>query len=265
MTQMRYSVLLAIVLLCCAAPKHVSAQFHGGLSVAPPAYPPPSVLSPDPSYWWIGPQIGVNINSHAGDFITELCDCRFDNGSGAGISVGLELGHMLSPWFGIALKAVYNDLGADYSYQLVRDAQIITGEIVPVDFERRNRVELGYLMLNPVLQLYPVPWAYLFLGPGVGVNTAGTTTYTLAVVDERYELAFEEGDERVVEEDSGEIPGLESLRMDMRFGIGANLRLGRSLVFSPEVSYNLPLTTISSDDNWKAEAIHLLGVFKFEL
>jgi hypothetical protein len=25
------------------------------------------------------------------------------------------------------------------------------------------------------------------------------------------------------------------------------------------------MTTISSDDNWKAEAIHLIGVFKFEL
>ncbi len=261
MTVSRFTVSTLVALLWLIAGMQAHAQYRTQMSV--PA--PPSVLSPDPSVWWIGPQIGVNINSHTGDFLTDFCQCSFENGSGVGVSAGFEIGHMFSPLFGIALKAVYSDLRADYSYEIDLNALLNTGETVLARHERQNEVELGYFMFNPVLQLHPFPGFYLFAGPAVGVNTVGNTTYKVVMVDERYVIDIGNPDERTIEIDSGEIPGIEKLRMDVRFGFGLNIRLGRSFVFSPELSYNLPLTTISSDDNWKAEAIHVIGVFKFEL
>ncbi|MFA6235041.1 MAG: hypothetical protein WC824_12785 [Bacteroidota bacterium] len=261
MTVSRSFVTASIVLLCLAAAPRLQAQFRTEMQSAPP----PGVLSPDPSLWWIGPQIGANINSHVGDFITDFCQCSFENGSGVGITAGIEVGHMFSPMFGFAAKIIYNNMNADYSYIIRQDAQVVGGGIVQADFERKNEVGLGYFMLNPVLQFYPFPVFYLFAGPAVGIKTAGNQTYTLRIADDRYEFAIGDPSTRIVEEDSGEIPGAEGLRMDFRAGLGANIRLGRSFLFSPEVSYNFPLTTISTDDNWKAEAIHLIGVFKFEL
>ena len=261
MTHSRSFILAdAFLLLPLAAPR-LMAQNHSSWAAAPPS----GVLSPTPSQWWIGPQIGANLVTHSGDFVTDFCQCSFADGSGAGISVGLELGHMLSPWFGLALKAVYSGMGADYSYFIMRNAVLETGETVLARHERTNRVELGYLSFNPVLQLHPFNGLYFFAGPAVGFNTAGTTEYTLKIADDRYLFDIGGPEERPIEEDNGDIPGLESLRLDLRFGLGANIRLGRSFLFSPEVSYNLPMTTISSDDNWKAEAFHLIGVFKFEL
>lgn len=263
MTPTRRIVLIALLLLGSSGTT-LHAQFRSEAG----APPPPSVLSPDPSQWWIGPQIGASLTTHTGDFITDFCNCAFEDGSGAGVAVGIEIGRMFSPLFGIALKAVYNDLSADFSYKITQEAWVNElNQYVPAEHERRNRVELGYFMLHPALQIHPFNGFYIFLGPAVGFNTTGTTSYTLVMTDERYmfDPATGDADGRTIEEDSGEIPGLESLRLDFRVGAGFNIRLGRSFLVAPEVSYNLPLTTISSDDNWEAEAIHLIAVFKFEL
>ncbi|MBR9974505.1 MAG: hypothetical protein KFF77_02905 [Bacteroidetes bacterium] len=265
MTPTRRIVLIVLMMLGSSVTT-LHAQFRS--DVGAPAAPPPGVLSPDPSQWWIGPQIGASLTTHPGDFITEFCNCAFEDGSGAGIAVGIELGHKLSPLIGIALKAMYNDFGADYSYKIIQETWVVElNEFMPAEHERRNRIDLGYFMLHPALQIHPFSGLYVFLGPAVGINTTGTTSYSLLMTDERYmfDPATGNADDRTIEEDSGEIPGLESLRLDFRFGAGADFRLGRSFVISPEVSYNLPLTTISSDDNWKAQAIHLIAVFKFEL
>lgn len=262
MTQSRTSILAAMLLFLLLAAPPLNAQYQRNWSAAPPS----GVLSPTPSQWWIGPQIGANLITHSGDFVTDFCQCTFADGSGAGVTVGIELGHMISPWLGLALKAVYSGMGADYSYFIMRNAVLKeTGETVEARHERTNRVELGYFAFNPVLQIHPFNGLYVFAGPAVGFTTAGTTEYTLKIADDRYLFDIGGPEARVIEEDKGDIPGLESLRLDLRFGIGANLRLGRSFLFSPEVSYNLPMTTISSDDNWNAEAFHLIGVFKFEL
>ena len=266
MTHSRRFLFIAVPLLICAASAQTMAQFRSGITEPYSAAPPPSVLSPAPSQWWIGPQIGASLITHRGDFTTAFCNCSFDDGSGAGIAVGIEAGHMLAPWLGLALKAVYNDMGADYSYKIMRDViNVETKETVSAEHERRNRIDLGYFMLNPVLQFHPFTGAYVFMGPAFGFNTTGITTYTLAMTDERYIFDQGDPDARTIAEDTGEIPGLEKTRLDFRVGVGANIRLGRSFLLAPEVSYNLPLGTISNDDNWEAEAIHLIAVLKFEL
>lgn len=262
MTFPRFFSLAALLLVLCGTATPSVAQFRSGMQSAPP----PSVLHPAPSRWWIGPQAGANLTTHSGDFVTDFCDCGFEDGAGTGLSLGFEVGHYLSNTFAVALKAVYSDLRGDYSYQLLEDAEVKDeGLVEDVLFERRNTVILGYFMIHPVLQLHPLNGLYLFAGPAVGVRTTATQEYTKVVVDERFEYELGDAESRIVSRDTGELPRAESLRADLRVGIGANLRIGRSVLFSPEASYGYPLTTISDDDNWSAEAIHLIGVFKIEI
>lgn len=200
-----------------------------------------------------------------GDFITDFCDCPFEDGSGVGFLVGIELGHFLSDRFAVALKAVHNDFRADYSHSIILPAYVAEDEAwVDVEHIRSNTVALSYLMLNPVLQFFPFGGLYVSIGPGIGINTTATQEYTLEFSDE-FLVAIGDPDKRLIERDSGELPDANGLRADLRVGAGYNLRLARNLIFAPEVSYVYPLTRIGDDDNWFAESIHLLGVFKFEL
>ncbi len=234
------------------------------------AMPPPDVLNPTPSAWWWGPQIGVNLNTHEGEFFTKFCECSFKDGSGVGITAGVEVGHMLSPGLGIAVKLLYNDLQAQYSNRVIESTQVVDRddpskyEFLDIEWERKNDVKLGYFMLHPVLQLYPMHWLYVFAGPAIGIKTTATQSYS-KIPDEQFEILVGDPNVRVVTEDSGPIPDAASTRADLRAGLGLNIRLGRSIRIAPEVSYGLPLTTISDDDDWKAQAIHATAVLKFDL
>ncbi len=253
-----------ILLLLAVAVEYGHAQYRSGF--APSA--PPSVLHPAPSRWWIGPQLGAGLNSQRGDFITDFCDCPFEDGSGVGFSAGVELGHFLSDKFAVALKAVHNDFRADYSYSVILPAYVVdeegNSELLDVEHIRSNTVVLSYLMLNPVLQFFPFGGLYVSVGPGLGINTTATQEYALEFSDE-FLIFVGDPERRVIERDSGELPDANGFRADLRVGAGYNIRLARSIVFAPEVSYVYPLTRIGEDDNWFAESIHLIGVFKFDL
>lgn len=253
-TRLCAAAMLLLLLLPCML--HAQSHEFG------PA--PSDVLSPAPPDWWFGPNIGVNLVTHEGAFLTDYCQCEFRDGSGTRLTLGFELGRMFTPVIGVAVKALYNDMGAEFSYKLLIPTEVLNEGIVDVEHERKNVVKLSYFMLHPVLILQPLPFFYLFGGPAVGVTGTSTQEYTLTNVDPQFDLAVGGGDSRVVAMDSGEIPRAESLRMDLRAGLGLNLRLGRRLRFSPEVSYGIPLTTISDDDDWKAQAIHATAILKFE-
>jgi hypothetical protein len=250
-------ILLAAGLVLSAPASHAQFSFQNA--------PPPDVLHPAPSRWWIGPQLGVNLNTHGGDYFTDFCECSFKDGTGTGLTAGVEIGHMLSPWLGMALKLVYNDLQAQYSSPIRLPSKTVDDEIFDVDYTRELDVRLGYLMLNPVIQVQPFPFLYLFAGPAIGIRTTAKQDYTLRISDPTVEFEYTRLDEKLITDDSGEIPNAESLRADLRAGLGLNFRIGRGLRLAPEVSYGIPLTTIADDDDWKASAIHLTAVLKIDL
>ena len=255
---------LYILLLVIFAAEGGRAQFRSGFT--PTA--PPSVLHPAPSRWWIGPQLGAGINSQRGDFTTEFCNCSFEDGSGVGLSAGIELGHFLSENFAVALKAVYNDFRADYSYSIILPAYVVdedeNPELLDVEHIRSNTVVLSYMMINPVLQFFPFGGLYVTVGPGIGISTTATQEYALEFTDE-FLIYVGDPERRVIERDSGTLPDANGFRADVRVGAGYNIRLARSFTFAPEFSYVYPLTRIGADENWFAESFQLVGVFKFEL
>ncbi|MAT39207.1 MAG: hypothetical protein CL946_06355 [Ectothiorhodospiraceae bacterium] len=233
--------------------------------------PPPAVLFPEPTYWFLGIIAGVNINQHEGDFITRSCERRFFEASGTGIHVGLQLEHMLEPYLGVAVKVLYNSFDADgvtfapkVPTKVVDEATGTESEL-PLDLEYTSNVTLGYVTVNPVLELFPIGGLYLFGGPAVGLRVTSTYDCFARIVEPGF--VFVSTGTETAENEQGviDVPSAEGIRLDVRGGIGCNLRLGKKVTFAPEVSYIFPLTLISDDDDWKANAISAVAVLKIHL
>ncbi len=258
-----FSVTIMIALTALTV-DYAEAQFHAP-APAPPL--PPDVLGPAPRVWWFGPLIGVNLVEHSGDYTTGFCDCTFSDGSGTGFTIGAELGHMFNPQWGFAVKLFYDDMQAQYSNQVIEMATVKNeSEKVQANFERNLDMRLSYFVLNPMLHFYPFGGLYLMAGPGIGFASTSTIEYTKTILDDQFIYDRNLKETAVIDRDSGDIPDVNSLRLDIRAGIGYALRLGRNITFAPEVTYNFPLTTISSsNDDWKASAINITGVLRIAI
>ncbi len=275
-------LLCSLLLFAAALPADVDAQFLHALALgadrapAPllrPAQLPPDVLHPDPSRWWIGPQIGVNLNTHPGTFRPYCDECSFSDGSGAGVLLGLQLEHAVAPAVHVTAKLLYDNKSADYTAltpQRLSDVKVVeTGEYVQeyVNYERSSSVVLSYLMLHLAAQVYPFGGFYVFAGPAVGIPLDATYNVREKIMDPGYVYPRTDLTEEDIEPVTNldRVTTLESPRLDLRAGIGYDLPIGRSVLLSPEVSYGLPLTDIASFSGWKAETIHLVVVLKFAL
>jgi hypothetical protein len=233
--------------------------------------PPPDVLSPSPRQWWIGPLIGVDVTTQHGTFAPVLCkECSFSDGSGTGAEVGVEYGHRINGWIGYAVRGAYEDRSAKYSTPLPNVGRIVldptTGDTstVLVGTERTSTVDVSYLVLHPMVLIFPVADLYLTLGVGIGVRMTSRYDVHERLVDEGF-VYYENGTNTVTLEDKTDLPDPESVRFDTRAGIGYDIRLSETVTLTPEASYDFPLTKIWSRSDWTAQSWHFIVIMKFAL
>jgi hypothetical protein len=237
--------------------------------------PPPGVLTPSPKLWWIGFTGGINFNEHSGTFLPPKCsECSFTDGSGQGIFAGIQLENRFSRTFGVAVKIIYDDKRAMYknTYRnnntMVIDQSTQGYTYIPADLERTTNVYLSYLVINPMLEIFPLKNLYLMAGTGIGFKIDVSYDLKDKFVDQGL-LFWESGTNEVAlvtkGSDSSDVPGPSSMRLDLRVGVGYNLRLSESVILAPEAIYDLPLTAIAGDKSWKAGTIHLGAVLKVYL
>ncbi|MBI5646008.1 MAG: hypothetical protein HY962_03680 [Ignavibacteriae bacterium] len=269
-------VLLAPLALLLLLLSGVPARAQFRADAAAPSFTPvqPDVLYPAPRIWRLGLILGMGLNSHGGDFIPECDECRFTDGSGSGIVGGLQLEHMISPSIGIALRGLYEDQRAEYSTIMLKVRRgVMAGPGDPsgadtavIDVERIMNVDLVYFTIAPVLELYPLRDLYVSISPGIGIPVKNSYRTVERLLDDRFVfMATGTNEKSLGTKDVFDIPDVTTPRIDVRAGIGYNLRLSPGVMFTPEVSYVYPLTNISSDDNWSASSIHVLAILKFRL
>lgn len=233
--------------------------------------PMPDVLGPAPVIWDLGLQLGMNLNQHTGDFQTQICNCTFANGSGKGVLLGAELSHKFNDDVGFAFKFLYDDKRATYDRRTREETLVLvvdeSGKFVstqlPLDYNNIADVRFSYAVFNPVIEIFPLWGLYILAGPAVGIRLKSTYEYKKSFVDPGYYFIDNDQPENTIE--SADIPGSESIRIDIRAGLGYNLKLSRTAYFAPEVSFDYPISKISSDDNWFARALHVVGVLKIRL
>ena len=255
------SIVFALVLLAIPLGR-ACAQF----AAAPPLMP--DVLNPTPKYWYIAPLLGVNSNMHNGDFLPAYCDqCKFADGTGTALMVGLQLEHLPTPDYGFAVKLLYDDKSAIYTQAMPSVQRLATDlSTVTVAVERTMDAKLAYLVINPVFEIFPLKHLYIFAGPGIGIPMTNEYSVKERMLDPNFAYVESGSNEvQLGQTEWTEIPGLKSPRIDIRAGIGYNLKLSRSVILAPELSYEYAITTISDDDNWKASAMHGVVVLKFAL
>ncbi len=269
----KFLLLFILPLLATLPAQETSAQEAAARefsrSAAFPQPPPrPDVLGPSPIIWRLGIDLGLNMNSLKGSYSTPACDCIFENGSGKGALWGAELSRMFSENWGVALKLLVDDMRGtvtkDSTKQyVVWDQQTDQITSALISHERTLDTRLTYLVLNPMLQLYPFGGLYLMAGPAVGIRVIATTEMREKILDDRY--TFVNGLSENTIEPATDIPSSEAIRLDLRAGIGYNLKLGRTVIFAPEVSFAYPLSNISSRSDWLVSTFRIVGVLKFEL
>ncbi len=252
---------IATSLLLLFVPALLYSQFRAQPVISPE--PMPDVLGPPPVQWMVGLDAGLNVNQHPGSFKTKLCECTFSDGSGRGILLGGEIWHRFSRRIAISFKVLYDDLQGQYSSILENDTTLMDdGTKVPLDYERIGDVRLTYLMFNPMLQYSPFGELYVMAGPAVGITARAEYQYRLRHLNPDYVFVSTQTDESVIE-DWTDIPDANTIRIDVRFGLGYNLWLSRAVVFSPEISYSVPMTGISNVSGWEANTLRAVGVIKF--
>jgi len=267
--RLSYFILVFAALSCAVSAQY---RFHQSFpEETAPAEPPPAVLYPEPTYWYLGLIGGVNINRHNGDFVTPLCDRSVSSPEGTGIHAGIQLEHRLSDEFHVALKLLYNDFTAKGetsvdNYPTIIDDRNNGTDTIPLLNTFSSEARLSYLVLNPMIQFFPVKNLYIMAGAGIGFNLNAQCNCMITIPDEYYFV--EPGTNTVSNiypEEWADIPDPESIRIDLRAGIGYNLRLGRRVTIAPEVGYIHALTNVSSDDNWIAHAFSAVAVLKIHL
>ncbi len=241
------------------------SQTHSFLSESTPT---PDVLGPAPIIWWLGINAGMNLNQHSGDFITTECNCVYKDMSGSGLLFGGELSHKMSDDFGFVIKVLYDDKRASATNDTSENTIVLDEQgnylgdyILP--YERKLDVRLSYLNVNPMLQWYPLWGLYVQVGPTLSMRLNASYDYTKKQKDAGY--VFKSNNQSETSIEKLDIPESQSLRLDLRAGVGYNLKLSRNMIFAPEVLFDYPLTKISSDDNWMVQTIHIIGVLKIAL
>lgn len=213
--------LLPILLITCFGATALQAQYRETAEL--PASPPPSVLFPEPTYWYLGFFAGSDINRHSGDFYTVLCNRVFNDAKGNGVTLGAQLEHVLSPSFRWALRVGYNDFSAKASTFVPNVPTLFNDNHVEnVDHTYQGDIKLGYISVSPMIEYTPFGGLYLVAGPSVGFLLKGTYQCQDVVPDS---LAFDLNQSTTRGEDYIDIPGALKIRADIRVGIGYNLRL----------------------------------------
>lgn len=263
---MKRNITTLLVLLACTVStgRLAAQQFFSSL----PSKPRPDVLSPDPSLWWLGINAGLNLNTHSGDIITDYCQCRFVDPTGRGALFGVELSHQFNPDIGFVIKLLFDDKSAKTSSDTVKDAVVMNDvdgsqSTQRLSYTRNFNSKLQYLTVFPAIQVFPLWNFYLFAGPALSFPIAPKYTVDEKMNDPGF-VYLENRKTEITLQNEG-IPSIESPRLDIRGGIGLNLKLSRDVMFAPEVSFGYPLNKVNNDDNWLASTLHLVGVLKFRL
>ena len=246
----------------------IPVMMHAQFRITQPA-PLPDVLGPAPKIWYLGLIGGLNQNWHDGTFQTTLCSCTVKDGTGKGMYVGVELAHPLNEDVAVALRVMYDDKRAQYTSKVTKEALAYdesNGTYFPViaDYENQLDVRLSYLVIQPVIEWTPLWNFYVTAGPAFAPKLTSTYTYKQKLLSQDFVYLNSETDETNLEED-GDIASPVALRIDVRVGIGYNLKLGKTTYFAPEVSYGYPLTKIAGTDDWFANTLHVVGVLKIRL
>lgn len=226
-----------------------------------------NVWSPDMSTVLVSGFVGFNDNKNLGDF-SATCDCSFEGKRilNVGLAVGGDITYVFSREWGVIAKLYYDDKHTSETLERDINTPIKYGQQViirPVRYEEKAKVTLSYLTFGMFMRYQPrlQRW-YIFAGPTASTNLTSKVEQTSTILTD--ELTYIEGGntERIVSQDP--IKDVKKIRAEGMAGIGYEYMLGPRLFLSPEIQFAFPITTVSSDPDWKVMTVRLAVGIKYE-
>jgi outer membrane protein OmpA-like peptidoglycan-associated protein len=206
----------------------------------------------------VGVYGGLNINMHSPDInyidSSSIIPSFFFNENnnsltGAG---GLVFDYFLPSDDIISARLGYNAMGADFTNrQTALDGS---------QFDSKLETSVNYLEISGFYKNYswiPVEKVHAMLGAEFGLPLSSTYTLTRENIDD--------GSQEFTK--SADIPS-SSVRFALAFGVGYDIKLSKKMNLTPELTFRLPLTKVSGDNNfdtWSVPQLRMQVNLTFDL
>jgi hypothetical protein len=211
---------------------------------------------------YVGIDAGLAMRWHNASVQTcHEADCTpFTEGSGVDFAAGIRVLYPLTEGLYLRTAASWKQVNGDFSterkhYPILGQSNAV--EYVDLQDELETSLSIVQIDLGVAYSLFE-SGVYLSCSPVLILPLSATwkQTETITVPHNVY---YVNGSSSKVLLD-GDIPNIKSF-VGLRLGGGALLPLGETLVFSPELTYMLPLGDLQSDFAWSMSGIDLsLGV-----
>jgi hypothetical protein len=234
-----------------------------------PGAPPP----------FVGVFAGLGKHAQQGTF-NATCGCTFENGDGNGLLAGafFELPIDYEWAVGLALGFDAKHTASTVSQPdtaIVQDDQGNT-DLAVLDINRTSSITTKYLMIAPYAQYQFFRMGpFIQAGPSIGVLIGSdyqqnrNLQQTDAVINgqQAHNLRFQNGTLTQPIDASQPIPDVSGLRLGLLVSAGYNIQVSERSVFSPLLTYDFPLTVISTTraTGWKIGSLYASAEIKFRL
>ncbi len=252
----------------------------------------PLTLEKDPLKVYIGPVFGLNMVSHNLDYQSfsvnetdkQYCP-KFSSGSATGYFFGLSMEYLLgdvkNSTSSIIGRILYNVMPGTMTVANtvlpVRDA--VTEEVI--DYQTENELVADYSAITGEI-MYKFNFEFL---TGFGIAVGPTFDFAMASTREQrlnilkpdnvqfveadlaasgYSVVRYENDHRTIVVYDDDIPGGSSFRLGLKAGIQYEYSTKR-LYIVPGFFYNYGITKLSSDTDWRVNALQLQLDVRFVL
>ena len=238
-------------------------------SIAQPAAlraegPEEDVLRPLLVRFFVGPVAGIGYNLHLGDFQTQ-CKCTYSGGSGVGPNGGLFAEIPIARSWRVYGGMTYSDLRADFTRQETRLEYGSSGEFVNIQFEQTANVTLSYIGIQAMAKwMTGLGTLFVAAGPELSFLVGNHIKETERILTPGWVYKQNMQNQNIFLD--GDVPSYRSNRLALHAAVGYDFFLSPQFVLSPELGFQMPLTTVTSSDNdWSAASLHLSLFVKFGL
>lgn len=188
-----------------------------------------------------------------------LCGA-FSEGSGKGISIGVQADNWITPWWTLTGAVRYESFNGVFSARgdTLQRAPGAPPTIVAYEIEG----DFSHLVLDVGARYRVLPQAKAFIGAGVqfGVLLSHSTVQRQRIVSPA-EQRFADGSQEQSLRDN--IVGFRSFFAAGRVSAGIDIPLARSLYASPSLFASVPVVSMVSDASWHrvAYGVHMSIVY----
>lgn len=222
-------------------------------------HPEENVLRPMLVNMYFGPMIGIGYNLHLGDFIT-TCNCEYSGGTGFGPTAGLFAEYPLTKDWSIYGGVFYQDLRAEFTKNETRLEYAQDGSFVNVNFERNAGVTISYIDFQANAKWRTGFYSlYVSAGPSIGFLQSNHIKETEKILTPGFVFSSNRTNQTTFLD--GDLPEKSFLRAAVHFAAGYDFMISPRFIVMPELGFQLPITTVTSNDNnWRASVL-IISVF----